>query len=67
MSMQPELASRERATDIDRLFCRECGERFDADTATDDGWRYRCPNEDCDGSGIREDLYPVEDVLPSHR
>ncbi|EFW93444.1 transcription regulator/DNA-binding protein [Haladaptatus paucihalophilus DX253] len=44
-----------------------CGERFDADAATDDGWHYQCPNDDCDGAGIREDLYPVRDVLPSRR
>jgi hypothetical protein len=65
--MQPELASRTRSGEMDRLFCQECGERFDADAATDDGWHYRCPNEDCDGAGIHEDLYPVQDVLPSHR
>jgi hypothetical protein len=67
--MVPELASRERgkAADIDRLFCKKCGERFDADEATDDGWHYRCPNDDCDGAGIGTDLAAVTDVLPSTR
>lgn len=64
--MQPELASQKRErTDIDRLFCKECGERFDADEATDDGWHYRCPNEDCDAAGIGDDLSVIRDVLPS--
>ena len=64
-----ELASRERSStaDIDRLFCKQCGERFDADEATDDGWHYRCPNGDCDAEGIGDDLAPVTDVLPSTR
>ncbi|WP_135830260.1 zinc ribbon domain-containing protein [Halorussus halobius] len=47
------------------LFCGRCGERFRASEATDDGWYYRCPSDDCDAEGIREELYPVKDVLPS--
>lgn len=55
-----------RATDFDSLlFCGRCGERFRADEATDDGWYYRCPNDDCDAEGVHEELYPVRDVLPS--
>ncbi|MFB6172528.1 MAG: HVO_2901 family zinc finger protein [Haloarculaceae archaeon] len=46
----------------DQLFCRRCGERFSERTATEDGWHYRCPNEDCDGAGLGQDLRPVESV-----
>lgn len=46
----------------DQLLCRKCGERFAADTATRDGWFYACPNADCDGEGIGEDLLEVERV-----
>ena len=47
-----------------QLFCDECGERFAEDVATEDGWHYRCPNEDCDGDGIGDDLHRVDDVRP---
>ena len=57
--------SRESERFDSRLFCGQCGERFQSSEATDDGWHYRCPNEDCEGEGIHEDLYPVKDVLPS--
>ncbi|WP_225741354.1 zinc ribbon domain-containing protein [Halorussus halophilus] len=54
------------ADDFDSLlYCGRCGERFQESEATEDGWYYRCPNEDCDAEGIHEDLYPVKDVLPS--
>lgn len=46
----------------DQLFCERCGERFPERTATEDGWRYRCPTEDCDGAGIDEDLHALSDV-----
>lgn len=46
-----------------QLFCQKCGERFADRTATEDGWYYRCPNEDCDGEGIGQDLRVVDDVL----
>lgn len=46
----------------DQLFCRECGERFAADRATQDGWFYTCPNDDCEGEGIGEDLVQVDEV-----
>jgi len=48
--------------DAGQLFCDECGERFAERTATEDGWHYRCPSEDCDGEGIGEDLHRVTDV-----
>ena len=47
-----------------KLFCDECGERFAEDVATKDGWHYSCPNEDCEGTGIGEDLHRVDDVRP---
>lgn len=45
-----------------QLFCEECGERFTEGSATEDGWHYRCPTEDCDGEGIGEDIRRVADV-----
>jgi DNA-directed RNA polymerase subunit RPC12/RpoP len=47
----------------DRLICTQCGERFAERSATEDGWHYRCPNEDCTAAGIGEDLQPIGDVL----
>lgn len=44
------------------LFCDACGERFAESTATKDGWHYRCPNEDCEGEGIGQNIHKVEDV-----
>ena len=44
------------------LFCRECGERFGEAEATTDGWHYRCPNPDCEGEEIGEDLVYVQDA-----
>lgn len=52
---------RDRCTDGE-LFCDDCGDRFREADATDDGWTYRCPNEDCDAEGIGDELYPVENV-----
>ena len=49
----------------DMLLCKRCGERFVADEATDDGWHYECPNDDCDGAGIGEDLAQLKDTLLS--
>lgn len=46
----------------DQLFCRCCGERFSESSATRDGWHYECPNDDCDGAGIGEDLVRVDEV-----
>jgi len=45
-----------------QLFCQVCGNRFREREATEDGWHYRCPNEDCDGDGLQEDLINVADV-----
>lgn len=46
----------------DQLFCRECGERFSEASGTRDGWHYECPNDDCEGAGIGEDLVQMEKV-----
>lgn len=46
----------------DELVCRSCGERFSEQVATEDGWHYRCPNEDCDGEGLEEDLVRLGDA-----
>ena len=45
-----------------QLFCDECGDRFAERAATEDGWHYRCPNENCDGAGIGEDIHRVGDA-----
>ena len=45
----------------DALVCQRCGERFAERNATRDGWHYTCPNDDCDGEGIGEDLHAVRD------
>jgi hypothetical protein len=57
---------RDSCTD-DQLFCTECGERFAERRATTDGWHYACPSEDCDGTGIGEDLRPVRDAISVER
>jgi hypothetical protein len=57
---------RDSCTD-DQLFCTECGERFAERRATTDGWHYACPSEDCDGTGIGEDLRPVRDAITVER
>lgn len=44
------------------LFCDRCGNRFAEHTATEDGWHYRCPEDECDGKGIGEDIHKVTDV-----
>lgn len=45
-----------------QLYCDDCGERFAERAATEDGWHYRCPNDDCDGEGIGEDIHHVSDA-----
>jgi DNA-directed RNA polymerase subunit RPC12/RpoP len=45
-----------------QLFCDSCGTRFAEQKATEDGWHYRCPTDDCDGEGIGEDIHKVTDV-----
>ena len=44
------------------LFCDECGERFAERTATEDGWHYRCPTDDCGGEGMGEDIHRVRNA-----
>lgn len=44
------------------LMCDVCGERFQESAATEDGWHYECPNPDCDGAGLTEDLYDIRNV-----
>lgn len=62
-SFESELALElHRDTCRTRLYCTECGARFDEETATQDGWHYRCPAEDCTGEGIGEDLHRVADA-----
>lgn len=51
----------------DMLFCERCGERFSDRGATRDGWHYACPTEGCDGQGIGEDLYEVEELRMATR
>ena len=46
-----------------QLFCERCGTRFSERRGTRDGWHYRCPSEGCQGAGIGEDLYRVEETL----
>lgn len=45
-----------------QLFCQVCGDRFRERDATQDGWHYECPNAECDGEGLTEDLFNVENV-----
>lgn len=46
----------------DQLACRRCGERFQESTATKDGWHFQCPNDDCDGAGLEEDLVRLDEL-----
>jgi DNA-directed RNA polymerase subunit RPC12/RpoP len=48
--------------DDGQLICRVCGERFAEADGTDDGWHYRCPDSDCGGSGIGDDIHRVTDI-----
>ncbi len=45
-----------------QLLCQLCGDRFREREATQDGWHYECPNDECDGEGLQEDLYSVTDL-----
>jgi hypothetical protein len=51
----------------DKLVCQECGEKVSERRATRDGWHYRCPNEDCDGAGLGEDLHKAGDFSVATR
>jgi DNA-directed RNA polymerase subunit RPC12/RpoP len=46
----------------DSLVCRRCGGRFPESKATRDGWHYECPDDDCEGTGMGEDLVRPEEV-----
>ncbi|ELY53858.1 HVO_2901 family zinc finger protein [Natronococcus jeotgali] len=63
-SFQTELALELHRDTCEKaqLFCQVCGDRFRERDATQDGWHYECPNESCDGEGLREDLYQIDDV-----
>jgi hypothetical protein len=50
-----------------QLFCEQCGERFPERRGTRDGWHYACPSDDCDGAGIGQDLYRVDEALTVER
>ncbi len=45
-----------------QLLCKVCGDRFREREATRDGWHYACPNADCEGEGLNEDLIDVREV-----
>lgn len=66
-STQLELAlHRDTCTDA-QLFCEMCGERFGERDATKDGWHFECPDADCTGRGINEDLHRVRDAISVSR
>ncbi|MFB6206592.1 MAG: HVO_2901 family zinc finger protein [Haloglomus sp.] len=44
-----------------QLVCKECGEKVSERRATRDGWHYRCPNDDCSGAGLGENLFRADD------
>jgi len=50
-----------------QLFCEQCGARFAERRGTRDGWHYECPEADCNGSGIGEDLRRVRDAITVSR
>jgi hypothetical protein len=62
-----ELELHKDTCDAGQLFCDECGERFAERAATEDGWHYRCPNDDCDGTGIEDDIHRVSRARPTAR
>lgn len=49
------------------LVCRCCGSRFPERRATADGWHYACPNDDCEGAGLGEDLRSVREFSVAAR
>lgn len=54
-----------RTSGREMLRCRTCGAIFPEARATEDGWRYRCPEADCDGAGLNEGLVPLEPETPA--
>ncbi|WP_225334087.1 HVO_2901 family zinc finger protein [Halomicrobium urmianum] len=61
-STELELELHRDTCSAGELICDDCGERFAERTATTDGWHYRCPNEDCDGEGIGDDIHRIDDI-----
>lgn len=63
-SFRTELALElhEDACEDGSLLCQVCGDRFLESDATEDGWHYACPNPDCDGEGLEEDLFDVQNI-----
>lgn len=51
----------------EKLVCERCGERFAERAATRDGWHYACPTDDCEGTGLGEDLHSVRDFSVAAR
>jgi len=48
------------AHERDLLQCRRCGTTVPEGEATRDGWTYRCPQPDCDASGLGDGLRYVD-------
>jgi hypothetical protein len=44
------------------LFCEVCGTRFGESRATRDGWHYTCPDDDCEGEGIGDQIKRIDDI-----
>jgi hypothetical protein len=61
-SSELELELHRDTCEDGQLFCDSCGSRFAEAEATEDGWHYRCPDPDCEGAAIGEDIHRVEDV-----
>ena len=61
-SSELELELHQDNCEQGQLFCDACGTRFAEREATEDGWYYRCPEPDCDGHGIGQDIHKVKDV-----
>lgn len=61
-SSELELELHRDTCEDGQLFCDSCGSRFAEAEATEDGWHYRCPEPDCEGAAIGEDIHRVEDV-----
>ncbi|MFC7165577.1 HVO_2901 family zinc finger protein [Halospeciosus flavus] len=53
----PQLRTKGR----EMLRCRRCGSVFPEGKATRDGWRYECPEDGCDATGLGEALIPIDD------
>lgn len=49
------------------LICERCGDQFAEREATEDGWHYACPNEDCEAEGLGDELHSVHDFSVATR